>query len=115
MINFHWTLMSEKCGPHYAKTIAEILEIHCGVLKCLDIKIILWAVKRKFLWVSDLTETLWWTLQIHDDLEKEPEYSGSGFGPDDEDSTSTTHNRKNNKHGNKHSHILYAEKKSWRK
>lgn len=33
--------------------------------------------------------------QIHDDLEKEPEYSGSGFGPDDEDSTSsTTHQRK---------------------
>ncbi|XP_031630830.1 syndecan-like isoform X2 [Contarinia nasturtii] len=33
--------------------------------------------------------------EIHDDLEKEPEYSGSGFGPDDEDSSSsTTHHRK---------------------
>lgn len=29
--------------------------------------------------------------QIHDDLEKEPEYSGSGFGPDDEDSSSSHH------------------------
>lgn len=34
--------------------------------------------------------------QIHDDLEKEPEYSGSGFGPDDEDSSSSSssHQRK---------------------
>jgi len=34
--------------------------------------------------------------EIHDDLEKEPEYSGSGFGPDDEDSTS--HPRKPTQH-----------------
>ncbi|XP_055316372.1 syndecan-like isoform X4 [Sitodiplosis mosellana] len=32
--------------------------------------------------------------EIHDDLEKEPEYSGSGFGPDDEDSSSSTPHRK---------------------
>lgn len=37
--------------------------------------------------------------QIHDDLEKEPEYSGSGFGPDDEDSSSSSssHQRKKGK------------------
>lgn len=29
--------------------------------------------------------------QIHDDLEKEPDFSGSGFGPDDEDSTTDRH------------------------
>lgn len=32
-------------------------------------------------------------IQIHDDLEKEAEYSGSGFGPDDEDSQQNTHNK----------------------
>lgn len=37
-------------------------------------------------------------LQIHDDLEKEPEYSGSGFGPDDEDSSSSTHHNKPTSH-----------------
>lgn len=31
--------------------------------------------------------------QIHDDLEKEPEYSGSGFGPDDEDSNTNQHKK----------------------
>lgn len=36
--------------------------------------------------------------QIHDDLEKEPEYSGSGFGPDDEDSSSATHHNKPTSH-----------------
>lgn len=30
--------------------------------------------------------------EIHDDLEKEPENSGSGFGPDDEDSSSNHYN-----------------------
>lgn len=30
--------------------------------------------------------------EIHDDLEKEPENSGSGFGPDDEDSSSSHYN-----------------------
>ncbi|XP_037904070.1 syndecan isoform X3 [Hermetia illucens] len=29
--------------------------------------------------------------EIHDDLEKEPDFSGSGFGPDDEDSTTDRH------------------------
>ncbi|KAJ6640955.1 Syndecan [Pseudolycoriella hygida] len=38
--------------------------------------------------------------EIHDDLEKDPEYSGSGFGPDDEDSSSnhhTSHHNTNNR------------------
>lgn len=38
------------------------------------------------------------SFQIHDDLEKEPEYSGSGFGPDDEDSSSSTHHNKPTSH-----------------
>lgn len=38
--------------------------------------------------------------QIHDDLEKEPEYSGSGFGPDDEDSTTNQRNKPTSHHTN---------------
>lgn len=34
--------------------------------------------------------------EIHDDLEKDPEYSGSGFGPDDEDSSSNHHTHHHN-------------------
>ncbi|XP_037035969.1 syndecan isoform X1 [Bradysia coprophila] len=38
--------------------------------------------------------------EIHDDLEKEPEYSGSGFGPDDEDSSSSHHTPHHNTNTN---------------
>ncbi|XP_037941038.1 syndecan-like [Teleopsis dalmanni] len=32
--------------------------------------------------------------RLHDDLEKDPDYSGSGFGPDDEDSSTDHHHRR---------------------
>lgn len=56
------------------------------------------------LWIRNWIETLYIncfcivSFQIHDDLEKEPEYSGSGFGPDDEDSSSSTHHNKPTSH-----------------
>ncbi|XP_055381820.1 syndecan isoform X4 [Condylostylus longicornis] len=36
--------------------------------------------------------------EIHDDLEKEPDYSGSGFGPDDEDSGTSRISHNKNTH-----------------
>lgn len=31
------------------------------------------------------------SLQIHEDLEKDPDYSGSGLGPDDDEDSATSH------------------------
>lgn len=41
---------------------------------------------------GEIDLTLCISNQIHDDLEKEQDFSGSGFGPDDEDSSSPHHN-----------------------
>lgn len=63
-----------------------------GKSECFDLEIIHFILSKScantcFFYLLSLPQ------QIHDDLEKEPEYSGSGFGPDDEDSNTNQHKK----------------------